>query len=220
MNEKLRGMLLRAHRNFYTKVFPDFIAELGRMLEGCDSVLDVGCGSNSPIRHFSKGFRSEGVDIFLPSIEKSRKAGIHDNYHKMNVLDIGRKFRKNSFDCVVALDLIEHFDKKDGMRLISEMENIAKKKVVIFTPNGFVRQGEYDDNEHQVHKSGWGVSEMEKMGYKVVGINGLKSLRDELARIRLRPKFFWWFVSDITQLFVRKRPEKAFQILCVKEKQG
>lgn len=220
MNEKSRRVLLRVHRNFYTKVFPDFIAELGRELGGCDSVLDVGCGSNSPLKNFSGRFYSEGVDAFLPSIEKSKEKGIHNRYHKMDVLDIGNKFGGNSFDCVVALDLIEHLGKKDGMKLISKMENIAGKKVIIFTPNGFVRQEEYDGNRHQVHKSGWSVHEMKKMGYDVIGINGLKSLRDEFARIRLHPKFFWWVVSDITQKFVRNSPEKAFQILCVKEKQG
>jgi len=98
------------------------------------------------------------------------------------------------------------------------MEKISKNKVIIFTPNGFLPQGEYYNNPWQVHKSGWTVKEMKKRGYKVIGINSWKPLRGEYARLRFRPSYFWQIISDITQLFVRNKTEKAFQILCIKTK--
>ena len=98
------------------------------------------------------------------------------------------------------------------------MEKIAKNKVIIMTPNGFLPQGIYYNNPWQVHKSGWTVKEMKKRGYKVIGINGWKPLRGECARLRFWPKYFWLRISEITQFFVRNKPEKAFQILCVKTK--
>lgn len=219
MKQNLKSMLLYLHRNFYTRIFPDLVKELEKELKGCKSVLDVGCGSNSPIRFFSKNIYSEGMDIFLPSIEKSREKKIHNRYHQTNVLDIGKKFKKDSFDCVVALDLIEHLEKSDGLRLIKEMENIARNKIIILTPNGFLPHEEYDGNKYEAHKSGWNEKEMKDLGYKVTGINGIKFLRGDFARIKFQPKYFWWVASDMTQLFVRKRPEKAFQILCVKKKE-
>jgi hypothetical protein len=57
------------------------------------------------------------------------------------------------------------------------MENVAKKKIIIFTPNGFLRQDEYDGDKLQIHKSGWTVDEFKKLGYEVKGINGWKPLR-------------------------------------------
>ena len=58
---------------------------------------------------------------------------------------------------------------------------------------------------------------MKSMGYHVIGINGWKPLRKEYAAVRFQPKYFWLLVSHLTQIFVRNRPEHAFQILCIKE---
>ncbi len=214
---KLKRALVTIYKNVYLKFFRFFIYELGRELDECKSVLDLGCGSSSPLKLFRKKFYSVGVDISKSSVEESKKRGIHNEYFVLDVLNIDKKFSPNSFDCVIALDLIEHLEKQQGIDLIKMMEKIAKKKVIIFTPNGFLPQGEYRGNKWQVHKSGWSVKEMRERGYKVIGINGWKSLRGEKALLRFRPQFFWKIVSDITQLFVRNRPEKAFQILCIKD---
>lgn len=205
------------YRNYFLKAFPDYYAELEKAVGGCKSLLDVGCGKDSPIANFSKKIRSVGVDAFLPAIEESREKGIHDDYCNIDVLDIDKNFRSDSFDCVLASDLIEHLEKDEGDLLIEKMEKLAQKKVIIFTPNGFLPQGELEDNSWQVHKSGWYVDEMRERGYEVIGINGWKPLRAEYAELRFRPKKLWLLISDFTQLFVRNNPEKAFHILCIKK---
>lgn len=204
-------------RTIYYRIFPSCQKELKRAVGNCKTLLNVGCGSNSPIKSFSKNLFSVGIDSFKPSIEKSKKKKIHNKYFLMDVLKIDKKFKPKSFDCVLALDLIEHLKKKDGIRLIKKMEKIAKKKVIIFTPNGFLPQEEYENNIKQVHLSGWSAREMMKKGYKIIGINGLKSLRKEQAEIKFKPKFFWLVISALTQIFVKNNPEKAFQILCIKK---
>lgn len=205
-------------KKIYLSYFPNYIFELEKALADCDTVLDVGCGSNSPLGSIKNKLYSEGVDSFLPSITKSKAQKIHNKYHKMDVLNIDKKFKSNSFDCVIAIDLIEHLTKEDGKKLIKKMEKIARKKVIIFTPNGFLPQGEYDNNPWQVHKSGWTVEEMQKKGYKVIGINGWKPLRGEYAEPKFYPKIIWRIISDLTQVFTRNNPKKAFQILCIKTK--
>lgn len=205
-------------KNIYLKIFPLPIFYLEKELKECKSLLDVGCGSNSPIGKLpKKKFYSVGVDAFREAIEKSKKNKIHNKYFLMNVMKIDTKFKAKSFDCVLALDLIEHLKKKDGVRLIKKMEKIARKKVIILTPNGFLPQEEYEGNIKQVHLSGWSVKEMRKEGYGVIGINGLKGLRKEKAELKFKPKIFWRVVSDISQVFVKNHPEKAFHILCVKK---
>ena len=210
-----KQFLKSVYWGYYRKVFPDFQLELEKKIGNCDSLLDVGCGSSSPIKKFSKKFYCVGADAFLPSINKSKKQKIHNKYHRVNILELEKKFNPKSFDCVIALDLIEHLPKKDGLKLIKMMERIARKKVIIFTPNGFLPQEEYDNNPWQVHKSGWDVSEMKKRGYKIVGINGWKRLRGEYADLKFKSRL-WIIVSDISQLFVKNSPEYAFQILCTK----
>jgi hypothetical protein len=199
---------------YYVKIFPNIVVLLRRELEGCKSFLELGCGSDSPVKYFSKEFRSTGVDIFEPYIKKSREKGIHDEYRLMDVRKLN--FEPRSFDAVLALDLIEHLTKKEGEKLLSDMERIARKKVIVFTPNGFLGQQKYDENINQVHKSGWTVSEMRARDYRVLGVNGIKLLGGR-GKLRSLRNPFWWVVSDVTQLFTYHFPEHSFQILCVKE---
>ncbi len=200
-------------RSFFHK----YDAELERLVGDSKTLLDVGCGSGSPIKIFSHKLHAEGVDAFIPSIEKSKQQKIHNKYHNIDVLDIDKQFESNSFDCVVALDLIEHLEKEKGLELMQKMEKIAKKRVIIFTPNGFLPQGEFENNPWQIHRSGWEVEEMQKYGYNVYGINGLKGIRGEFATIKYKPKIFWNFISNISQLYTYNNPKLAFQILCVKQ---
>lgn len=160
----IKNFLKKFHSKFYVKIFTPYPIELQNLLLDCNSILDVGCGSNSPIQFFSKNMYSVGIDVFAPSIEESKNKGIHNKYYKMGVLDIGSKFSDNSFDCVLASDLIEHLEKKEGLKLIKLMEKIAKKKIIIFTPNGYLPQGECENNPYQEHKSGWTYLEMQKKG--------------------------------------------------------
>lgn len=210
-------MSMILHR-YYQKLFPIYETELEKAIGNVKTVLDVGCGSNSPLRNVSKQFRSVGVDIFQPSIEASKKQNIHDEYHQLDILKLDTVFSPGSFDCVLASDVIEHLDKEDGMKLLTMMEQIAKKRMIIFTPNGFTTQEAVDGNPWQEHKSGWTPQEMRKLGYAVMGIYGWKHLRGELSLVKYKPRKLWTFISDFTQLITKYVPTSAFALLCVKEK--
>lgn len=186
-------------------------------LKGMDSVLDVGCGDKSPIAKLKKNFHSFGIDVFGPSIQKSKKVQIHDDYKIGDILKIDRFFKPRSFDAVIALDVIEHFSKKDGLKLITLMEKIAKKKVIIFTPFGFTKQHPNDGNPFQKHRSGWHIGEFKKMGYKVYGMRGLRFIRGEYATIKYKPWFLWGALSTVSQFFVYNYPRFAYQLLAVKK---
>lgn len=195
-----------------------FETELKKAAGGFDSLLDVGCGARSPIKRFSKGMYTVGIDLFKPSIEASKKSGIHDKYFLMNMLDIDKKFKPQSFECVLSCDTLEHITFKEGSQLLKKMEKVAKNRVVVFTPNGFIKQDPYEDNYLQIHKSGWTVDDMKKRGYTIIGINGWKPLRSEGSQIRLSPKNIWEIISMTTQiLFARRFPKTAYQMLCIKD---
>lgn len=203
------------------KTFPNLALftlsmELENLLSDCDSVLDLGCGDNSPIGFIQKKKYLVGVDGFKKSIHASKKLNIHDKYLHKNILEVKKDFKKNSFDAVVALDVIEHLEKKDGYKLLKLMEHLASKKVVLLTPNGFVNQtGE--GNGLQEHLSGWSVSDFKKLGYKIFGRYGLKGLRGEKAELKFRPKILWGFISEISNLlYTRKNPKKAYSLLAYK----
>jgi len=206
-------------KQVYHRLFPGFAQELEKELADCKSLIDIGCGSASPIKYTSFNGYSLGIDGFKPSIKNSKKSKIHSKYKLMNLLELGKNIKPKTFDCAIALDVIEHFTKEDGETLLASMEKIATKKIIIFTTNGFRPQGAYDNNQFQVHLSGWTPKEMKLKGYKVIGMHGLKSLRGNYAKIRFWPKPFWRLISDITQKIFINEPDKTYAILCVKNLQ-
>jgi ubiquinone/menaquinone biosynthesis C-methylase UbiE len=194
----------------------NFIDLLEKELKDCNSILELGCGKNSPLQNLNGLHYKVGVDLYGPYLTESKKARIHDRYIKADIRKIN--FKKNSFDAVVLIDVLEHLTKNEGNSLIRKMEKWAKKKIILFTPNGYVPQEEYDKNKLQLHKSGWNEDELKNLGFKVYGINGWKFLRGFRARIRFKPKILWEIISSFTQIFTYKHPEYAFQLFCVKEK--
>jgi SAM-dependent methyltransferase len=203
---------------FYRKLIEkrSFLNELKELLVESKSILDVGCGANSPFGLLNLDIDSTGIDIHKPSILKSKAKNFHNNYIECNLIELDKYVEPKSFDTVISLDVIEHFEKKDGLLFLEKMEKVAIKKLIIFTPNGFLKQVPKDNNPFQEHKSGWKVDELKKLGFIVIGINGWKPFRGELAKIRFKPKYFWLILSDFSQKFVRNRPKHAFQLLAIK----
>ena len=219
MNKVLK-FFTRAYSFVYVRTLrrSTYMRELSQTLKDCESVLDVGCGSSSQLSHLNRHFYTVGIDAFAPNIEKSKQDHVHNECYVMDALDMDKHFAPNSFDCVMAIEIIEHLTKEDGLKMLKMMEKIARKKIIIFTPNGFVNQDDYDGNVWQIHKSGWTAREMRQLGFKVTGSRGWKALRGELCTLKYRPYFFWNTVSDITQLVVQFTPSLAYQIFCVKDK--
>jgi len=191
---------------------------LQKSLASSGSLLDIGCGYHSPAYDYFKDMcYTVGIDGYDKAVADAETNHIHTEQFVFDVRKIGERFEPKTFDCTIALDLIEHLTKEEGEKLIADMESIACKTVVIFTPNGFIEQEGYDNNVLQIHKSGWTAADFRQKGYSVVGVNGLKALRTHEARLRFKPGFIWHRISYLTQMFVRNRPENAYQIFCVKK---
>lgn len=224
MSSRPLGYLKRIDRFVFKQFYGQYWKILENEINGSETLLDLGCGTQSPVLKFKHKLRyTLGVDIFEPSIKQSKKEAIHSDYLRLDVLSIDNVIKSKSFDCVLASDLLEHLPKEEGFRFISAIEKIAKKKVIIFTPNGFITQHDYNGNHYQRHLSGWDLKEMKKLGYRVLGINGWKGffgVNGERAEVVWRPKVFWGKVSLLSQRFTERNPNYAFQILCIKEIQS
>ena len=144
-------------------------------LLGCQSVLDVGCGPSPTMRQLDVP-RAVGIDGYKPSVDQAKKLNTHDEMVHGDVRELDRYFRPKQFDACVALDVIEHLTKPDGIKMMQAMEKIAAKKVVFFTPSGFLPQRHTANDDLQEHLSGWEPSEMTGYGYKVTGLLGPKKI--------------------------------------------
>jgi len=209
-----------------TMIVPTLDSELVKSLRDCDSVLDLGCGPKSPVRNITWMSRRVGVEVFHPYVETARLNQTHDEIWETSIL--GLDIEENSFDAVTLIDVIEHMTREDAQKTITLAKFIARKKVVINSPNGFIAQEALDGNELQKHLSGWDLPDMKSLSFGVRGLAGLKVLRREvdngsmgddlLTTIRFRPRFFWFIVSTLSQPITYFVPRFAFSLFSVYRK--
>lgn len=218
----MKNLLKKIYQVTFKKIFPspDQILDnfLVEEIKNCNSVLDLGCGPSSPLGRIKNRLKTDlysvGVDDFDPYLEKNKINNIHFKYVKSNILNID--FPEKSFDCALLIDVIEHFEKDDFINFIPKLEKIANK-IIVVTPNGFVEQDEYDGNDYQIHKSGWTVADLEKIGFKCFGISGHKSLRGKFALPIIKPAFVGNMICNLTEPFVYNNPKSAYHLMCVKK---
>jgi len=205
--------LMQLLGSLYLTLFPDFKVILKRELTGCNKVLDLGCGYHSPISRCSIPF-SVGVELFEPYLRESKRKGIHSQYIKADIAKL--EFKPKSFDAVIAHEVIEHLTKQDGAELLGKMEQWAKEKVIITTPNGYLLQDTYHNNPLQEHRSGWRAQELRELGFKVRGIDGWKGLRGYSSAMKYEPAFLWRRISDLTQMITFCYTKLAFRLVAIK----
>lgn len=202
-------------RKIYEKMFPSRVYHIGKALSGCKTVLDLGCGTGDLMVGVNKeGFYAVGIDLFKPYLSLSKEKKGHSEIVMADIEKV--EFRPKSFDAVMAIGVIEHLEKNKGAILIKKMKKWARKKVLLFTPNGYVFQNEYDKNPFQIHKSGWTIKELNAFGFDVYGMSGLSFLRGQKADVRFRPKILWEIISELTQKITYRYPSIAFELLCIK----
>lgn len=146
------------------------------------TLLDLGSGSN-PHRDKRK---SLGINQVLVDIANSNDV---DTVIPLNIMDFSaitesltKLLGKQQVDCVVALHVVEHFEKNDSLKLINHMHTWANKMIIIETPNGFVKQEGTIENPYQEHLCGYTVNELRQLGFKVTGTTGLKFLRNNHSK--------------------------------------
>lgn len=85
-------------------------------------VLDVGCGTGAVLDFLrEKGYQVEGVDNNAEAIEYCRAKGLHVS---MGAAE-GMNYPDESFDVVLALDVLEHL--KDDRAALKEIFRVLKK---------------------------------------------------------------------------------------------
>ncbi|MCK6452969.1 MAG: class I SAM-dependent methyltransferase [Alphaproteobacteria bacterium] len=132
------------------------------------SVLDVACGLSLKSQYITADIRV-GVDIYRPYLEKIR-SDVPYVALQADALDIGKLFLPKSFDLVLLLDVVEHIEKPDSIRLMDMAEEIARVAVIVETPKGYVPQNMdiwgHGGDEFQTHRCGWEPEELRARGYQ------------------------------------------------------
>ena len=117
---------------FFEKLFSDllFLNLLKKNLDDVKTVLELGAGEDSYINFVDRKFKITALDLHKASIEMSKEHNNFDEYILGDAREITTIFDRDSFDVVTSFDLIEHFEKNEGLRLLEDMTIIAKKKLL------------------------------------------------------------------------------------------
>jgi hypothetical protein len=113
----------------------------------------------------------DGVEIF-----KEYRNPIHDyvydNVYYGNVLNIifGIPFH---YDLILLVDVLEHFTKENGLKLLKFCEEMAGC-VLVVTPHKVSAQKAVFGNEYETHRSQWQLEDLES--FKGIKVNNSRSL--------------------------------------------
>jgi hypothetical protein len=147
-----------------------------------------------------------GVDIFEPYLSFCRKLGIYNEVIKHDLRIFPYPFQKDEFDIAIALEIIEHLPKDDAIKMLSELERVARR-VIISTPNIFFGQRTYDANPFQRHLSRVSTQDFKVRGYRVFGVGSLLIFGKTIPYIS-------YALGRVTLLF----PQFSTSLLAIKDR--
>lgn len=125
------------------------------LIDDCPKVLDLGCGG----RFYTHDIpNTVWIDI-------DPKLATDPRVLLMDVREAPQALRRMHFDVALMTDIIEHFPKADGYKLLQELENLAER-IIVFTPLGNMWVTDKEPGSHMHHRSGWFPHELEAIGYK------------------------------------------------------
>lgn len=206
----------RAWTNLRSRLHKQYIALLERELNGCQVALDLGCGEQPYLGECDVLESVIGVDGSHWACLSARRAHKYGSVVQTCLPQL--PFRERSVDVVTMLQVVEHLPKDVASDLIAAAERVARRKVIITTPNGFVRQEAYDDNPFQEHLSGWSIDDFQERGYKVLGMEGPKAARRKGSAEMLSPQRVLSVINSfgLCEAYLENRPHRAFQLFAVK----
>lgn len=136
--------------------------------ENPKSILDIGVGFGKyglmlrevldlPYERYNKDrwlINIEGIEAF-----EKYKNPIHEYvYNKVYYGEATEVIKKLSkYDCILLIDVLEHFEKEEGKKFIKELITHTNKSLIISTPRYPAKQEEYLGNKYEEHKSKWSI---------------------------------------------------------------
>lgn len=155
---------MSSDRRLQYPVFPLLKGLKGR------SFIDVGCGFGRwglLIRKISMPIYLVGIDIWKPYLVQLKRKQIYDDLILADAAHLPIKTK--AVDVIVAFEIIEHLSMSKGVSFLKQLENVAKEKAILSTPNFKYLQNESRGNPFEKHVFFWKASLFPKK-YKIRGI--------------------------------------------------
>jgi SAM-dependent methyltransferase len=104
----------------------------------------------------------DGVEAFEEYIGELQR-NIYDNIFIGDALEVLPLMPDNSYDLILLIDVLEHFEREAGIRVIAECRRVGKA-VLVSTPRKFFLQEDSWGNPYERHKSLWSKKDLLALG--------------------------------------------------------
>lgn len=81
-----------------------------------------------------------------------------------DALEVLSTLQSDTYDLVLAIDILEHFDKEQGNLFLKECQRVCKGAVLVSTPKDFIEQ-EVIVNPLENHRSHWTEQDLRMCGF-------------------------------------------------------
>jgi 2-polyprenyl-3-methyl-5-hydroxy-6-metoxy-1,4-benzoquinol methylase len=168
---------------------------VAKMLAEDDIVLDLGCGNGYSSYFFSKFAKKViGVDLYA-NLKKANAVLQSDNlmFVKADILSPPSEILEEKYSAIVAIDVIEHFYKEDGERIIGQYSRyLTDNGMMIFgTPSKF-SQSYRSPKSKDTHFYEYEPDELNMLCRRFFGRTILFSMNDEIVHTGFK-KLAWFF---------------------------
>lgn len=161
-------ILKKALKGFFkAPIHTVLLLKIQELLDYNDTVLDLGCGLKILTCHLCCR-KLTGIDVEKSYLTPQDICGDIRNLKNLVLV--------KSHDWVIAIDVIEHLNKEEGKKLISDMIGACRKGMIFFTPTVWNENVEAIENEKfwshgnefNLHKSLWTERDFIVRGFKII----------------------------------------------------
>lgn len=144
------------------------------------NILEIGCGYGALIFYLKKSGYSNllGIDTSVEQVDAARRLGI-DSVQQSELMSFISDAKPRSYDCIVALDVFEHFTRNELLDIFVKLKKILTDtgKIVMHVPNAtspFFGRIRYGDLTHEIAFTPASITQL----LIACGFNGIKCYED------------------------------------------
>jgi hypothetical protein len=113
--------------------------------------------------------RIDGIEAFAGYLTPVHDY-VYNNIMIGDALSILPTLKSGAYELVIAVDILEHFTREDGLKFLGELKRVANRAALVSTPKEFHSQ-EIEANPYENHRSHWSQEDLAASGFRDILAN-------------------------------------------------